>query len=53
MGELTHKAARAAFGTAIGAALKHVNKDREKGLLQRRNIWGIPFRKKPMTRSGR
>ena len=34
MGELTHKAARAAFGTAIGAALKHVNKDREKGLLQ-------------------
>ena len=34
MRELTHKAARAAFGTAIGAALKHVNKDREKGLLQ-------------------
>lgn len=34
MGEMTHKAVRAAFGTAIGAALKHVNKDREKGLLQ-------------------
>ncbi|MDO5345878.1 MAG: radical SAM protein [Lachnospiraceae bacterium] len=34
MGEMTHKAVRAAFGTAIGATLKHVNKDREKGLLQ-------------------
>lgn len=34
MGEMTHKAVRAAFGAAISAALKHVNKDREKGLLQ-------------------
>ena len=34
MGEMTHKAARAAFGSAISVALKHVNKDREKGLLQ-------------------
>ena len=34
MGELTHKAARAAFGKAIDLALKHVEKDREKGLLQ-------------------
>lgn len=31
---MTHKAARAAFGSAISVALKHVNKDREKGLLQ-------------------
>lgn len=34
MGTLTHKASRAAFGTAIDFTLKHVNKDREKGLLQ-------------------
>ena len=34
MGELTHKAARAAFGKAIDLTLKHVEKDREKGLLQ-------------------
>ncbi|MDD2959470.1 MAG: radical SAM protein [Lachnospiraceae bacterium] len=34
MGEMTHKAVRAAFGTAIGMTLKHVNKDREKGLLE-------------------
>ena len=34
MGEMTHKAARAAFGSAISVALKHVNKYREKGLLQ-------------------
>lgn len=34
MGELTHKAARAAFGKAIDLALKHVEKDRENGLLQ-------------------
>ena len=33
MGTLTHKAARAAYGTAIDAVLKHVKKDREKGLL--------------------
>lgn len=32
MGTLTHKAARAAYGTAIDAVLKHVKKDREKGL---------------------
>lgn len=31
MGTLTHKAARAAYGTAIDAVLKHVKKDREKG----------------------
>ena len=31
---LTHKAARAAYGTAIDAVLKHVKKDREKGLLE-------------------
>ncbi|MCF2668836.1 radical SAM protein [Faecalicatena contorta] len=34
MGTLTHKAARSAYGAAIDLALKHVNKDREKGLLQ-------------------
>ncbi|QNM04816.1 radical SAM protein [Qiania dongpingensis] len=34
MSTLSHKAARASFGSAIDAALKHVNKDREKGLLQ-------------------
>lgn len=34
MGTLTHKAARGAYGTAIDLALKHVNKDREKGFLQ-------------------
>ena len=34
MGELTHKAARAAFGKAIDLTLKHVEKDRENGLLQ-------------------
>lgn len=34
MGDLTHKAVRAAFGSAISATLKHVNKDREKGLFQ-------------------
>ena len=34
MGTLTHKAARAAYGTAIDAVLKHVKKDREKGLLE-------------------
>ena len=34
MGELTHKAARAAFGKAIELTLKHVEKDRERGLLQ-------------------
>ncbi len=31
---LSHKAARAAFGTAVDAALKYVNKDREKNLLK-------------------
>lgn len=34
MNSLTHKAARNAYGAAIDIALKHVNKDREKGLLQ-------------------
>ena len=34
MGTLTHKAARAAYGTAIDAVLKHVKKEREKGLLE-------------------
>lgn len=34
MGSLTHKAARSAYGAAIDIVLKHVNKDREKGLLQ-------------------
>ena len=33
MGTLTHKAARAAFSTAIDQTLKHIYKDREKGLL--------------------
>lgn len=45
MGELTHKAARAAFGKAIELTLKHVEKDREKGLLQlvdlTKNSWEI------------
>ena len=31
---MTHKATRAAFGAAISIALKHMNKDREKGLLE-------------------
>lgn len=34
MGTLTHKAARGAYGVAIDLALKHVNKDREKGFMQ-------------------
>ncbi len=34
MGTLTHRAARAAFSGAIDTTLKHINKDREKGLLQ-------------------
>ena len=38
MGTLTHKAARAAYGTAIDAVLKHVKKDREKGLLELVNL---------------
>lgn len=33
MGTLTHKAARATYGTAIDMVLRHVNKDREKGFL--------------------
>ena len=33
MGELTHKAARVAFGGAIDLAMRKMNKDREKGLL--------------------
>ena len=33
MGELTHKAARAAFGGAIDFAMRKMDKDREKGLL--------------------
>ena len=33
MGELTHKAARAAFGGAIDLAMRKMDKDREKGLL--------------------
>ncbi len=31
---LTHKAARAAYGKAIDMVLRHINKDRQKGLLQ-------------------
>ena len=31
MGELTHKAARAAFGKAIDLTLKHVEKTEKKG----------------------
>ncbi|MDY5647232.1 MAG: radical SAM protein [Lachnospiraceae bacterium] len=34
MGALTHKATRAAFEVAVDQTLKHINKDREKGLLQ-------------------
>ena len=33
METLTHKAARAAYGTAIDMVLRHVNKDREKGFM--------------------
>ena len=33
MGELTHKAARSAFGGAIDFAMRKMDKDREKGLL--------------------
>lgn len=38
MSELTHKATRAAFGLAIDKTLKHVNKDRTKGLLEIVNL---------------
>ena len=34
MGELTHKAARAAFGGAIDLAMRKMDKDREKGFLE-------------------
>ncbi|MDY5540721.1 MAG: radical SAM protein [Lachnospiraceae bacterium] len=34
MSTLTHKATRAAFEVAVDQTLKHINKDREKGLLQ-------------------
>lgn len=34
MAVLTHKAARAAYGKGIDMILKHINKDREKALLQ-------------------
>ena len=33
MGDLTHKATRAAFGGAIDFAMRKMDKDREKGLL--------------------
>ena len=33
MATITHKATRAAFGAAIDLAMKHVNKDRQKGLM--------------------
>ena len=52
MGTLTHKAARAAYGTAIDAVLKHVKKDREKGLLETgrsdRKIYGRQFPKRKL-----
>ena len=34
MGELTHRAARAAFGGAIDLTMRKMEKDREKGLLE-------------------
>ncbi len=34
MGKLRHQAERAAFGKAVDFALKHINKDREKGFLK-------------------
>ena len=34
MSTLSHKAARGAYGTAIDMVLRHMNKDREKGMLQ-------------------
>ena len=52
MGTLTHKAARAAYGTAIDAVLKHVKKDREKGLFgtgrSDRKIYGRQFPKRKL-----
>ena len=49
MGELTHKAARAAFGGAIDFAMRKMDKDREKGLLDIVDLtersWEIIFRK--------
>ena len=48
MGTLTHKAARAAYGTAIDAVLKHVKKDREKGLLELVDLWETISKKKIM-----
>ena len=47
MGTLTHKAARAAYGTAIDAVLKHVKKDREKGRSDRK-IYGRQFPKRKL-----
>ena len=51
MGTLTHKAARAAYGTAIDAVLKHVKKDREKVLgtgRSDRKIYGRQFPKRKL-----
>ena len=52
MGELTHKAARAAFGGAIDFAMRKMDKDREKGLLDivdlTERFMEIIFRKVPM-----
>lgn len=53
MGELTHKAARAAFGGAIDLAMRKMDKDREKGLLDLVDLtlsvsWETISRRAPM-----
>ena len=47
MANLALTVERKAFSVAIDAALKSLNKDREKGLLQR-NLWEITSVKKLM-----
>ena len=55
MDTLSHKAQRAAFGVALDMALKHIEKDTSKGLLDVLDIsqkfMGDTFKKKPLKRS--
>ena len=56
MATITHKATRAAFGAAIDLAMKHVNKDRQKGLMDlvdlAEKFMGISSPKGRMTAPG-
>ena len=53
MANLAQSVERKAFSVAIDAALKHLNKDREKGLLQmlilQKSSWAITSVRKRMT----